>query len=175
MPTDHEIKIISGDTATESLHLFPCDTVYVNQGDTVTWSITPEPTNVSSFRIKKKLHSGEIFSSAAPPPSSHTNRGRGRISNGAPSGRLYEYSIFWKSKGMKGEFEHDPKIAINTHLHDDKSNLLITAAIALTAIGLTALLYLSLQKRKKTMANNAIDAGATSDFTEPGMQGNEFN
>lgn len=177
MPANHDIVILSGYTPSpreprKSLHIHPSRTVNVEPGDTVTWSITGGKTNVYSFRIQKKSTSGEIFSSAAPPPSRQTNRGRGRVSGSAPRGRIYDYSIWWKRDQNSPEIEHDPKIAINTSLHD-KSNLLITAAVALTAIGLTALIYFSIQKRKRKLANNPIDANAEVDFTEPGIHGNE--
>ena len=146
-----EIVIVSGDPSTEKLVLHPSDTVWVEKGQKVNWSITDD-SNVGSFRIKKKKGSKQIFTLLDHPPAHQTRRGGGRVDWLAKDNEVYDYSIFWKldpNDEKEKEKEFDPKLAVMPSLAPSDMTMLI-AGVAMTALGIIAMqFWFRSQRRKK--------------------------
>lgn len=129
------IKIMDVNTEND-LVLYPNDTVLVEHGTKVIWSI--ETKKVYSFRIKKKKGSQGIFSRIDPPPVKHTTQGGGTVHKKSNVFTYYNYSIFWKAEKGGREIEFDPIIAVKpqpaTDDPDSMSKLIVGAAVGLVAI-----------------------------------------
>lgn len=157
MSAPHNIVIVKGDTSTGQITLIPPGTVDVEDGDTVSWSIDANCKEVSSFRIKKKLLSQQIFSSLNHPPDNYGKTAEGLVSKRRDHVTLYTYSIKWKDNTDK-KHEHDPIIAVKPYPFigdsDSISKVIIGAAVAIAAF--LSVRFLLRRKKEKARENEGL-------------------
>ena len=132
----YKISIVHADASTGKLTLEPNDTVYVDKGKRVVWSISETVLNVDSFKIDKKSRSEEIFTFLDRPPHNYTKKGGGTVGWFTRDRAEYEYSIDWIDTD-ENKHTHDPKISVNPSDDDDYMKVFIGLAVALFAAMLT--------------------------------------